>query len=83
MPRPPDPWEKEMMRDYQIDDVAQLRRIVAQPPHPKYRRSDEIRACQLEFEQCVEDYRHERDVDFFRCAPIVAKLTLYFPFRGT
>jgi hypothetical protein len=82
MPRPSDPWEQAMMGEYKIDDVTQLRKVLAQPPSPKYSRADEIQAGQLEFERCVENYARQRDIDFIRRAPVVAKFTLYFPFRG-
>jgi hypothetical protein len=82
MPRPSDPWERAMMREYKIEDVAELRKILAQPPSPKYNRSDEIQAGQLEFERFAKNYERKRNMDFIRRAPIVAKFTLYFSFRG-
>jgi hypothetical protein len=82
MLRPADPWEQRMMREYKIEGVAQLRKILAQPPSPKYSRTNQILAGQLEFERYAENHARQRNMDFVRCAPIVEKFTLYFAFRG-
>jgi len=82
MPTPPDPWELEMMRQYKIEDVAELRKLLAQPPSPKYARSDELEANQLELERCLENYELEHRMDFLWRVPIAVMLIAYFLFLG-
>src|ERR1700733_7245537 len=78
MPRVPEPWERAMMREYDIEDVAELRKVLTQPPSAKSGRSDEIRASQLEFERYAENYAREHKLDFLWRVPIAGKLALFF-----
>jgi len=57
---PPDPWELRMMEEYKIENVAELRKLLSQPPHPKYLRRDEINANEHELERYLYNYRQRK-----------------------
>jgi hypothetical protein len=70
MPTPPDPWELRAMKEYGIEDIKEYRRLVSQPPSPKYLRRDELQSHDLKSENSSDNFRVK---DTARYVPSSAK----------
>ncbi len=67
-----------MMREYKIENVAELRKLLTKPPHPKYLRRDEINANQLEFEKYISSRRRGLIMKLLRYFSAIVMLVFTF-----